>query len=63
MRRRDWYCTWVQRIFRIVDMVQKCYLATKSGKSLLPSLHYQASNAAQDVRAAKCNQRSKQEWN
>lgn len=55
--------TWVLWIFAIVDRVQKCYLQTNSGKSLMSFVHYQVSNAGQDVRAAKGNQRSKQEWN
>ena len=52
-----------KQILRIVDRFTECYLATKSGKSPMPSAHHQVSSAAQDVRAAKWNQRSKQEWN
>lgn len=52
-----------KQLLRIVDTVQKCYLATKNGKPPMPLLHHQVSSAAQDVSAAKWNQRSKQEWN
>lgn len=41
---------------RIADRVQKCYFATKSGKSLMPLLLHQVSTEARDVRAAKWNQ-------